>query len=403
MPHDGTRDDSLAHIRKLHDTQRDEACTLHIEADNPAWVWLTKYGESIRDRTGVVETRLRTVSKSGRLEFGLAPGTHVLRWEGCAFEVVLWGDAEGVREGARVRVPGGGGLCAFRSFLVHARALAREKSAEDVDSVVLKVLKGTAWRTTSTFPKRREDSLIFTDDTAKRLIQDMRDFREDEAAYLRWSFPYKRNYLLVGPPGSGKSSLVILAASALDLDICYVTATSDMNERDLSVAIAGLTDRSLLVMEDVEVLCSTAATGHIAANSALAVLTNLLDGALHRHGLMTVLTSAHPDLLEDALTRHGRIDFTGRLKELSVGQVELMVSKMMGCDDEKASSALAARIWDAASGLRLTSTAIAHFLFRHRGAAPDELTAAVCSELSRGTKSEHVLDSRDTGRRAMFA
>lgn len=394
----------IATLRDAVAETRGEAATLLIEADNPAWLWLMRYGEYVRSRPDVTpnyfEARLRGFSKAGKLELGLSTGTHRIRWNDVDMVVevgfgFVGGGGDGgaaPREFAKVHLPPGG-VEALESFLKHARRFAREKSGDDANNVVSRVFKQGGWRQTSSFPKRTPDSLVLPDDAVGALLADMHEFRDSEEAYARFGFSYKRNFLVVGPPGSGKSSLVVVAASAMDLDICYLTVTTDMSERDICAAVSSLNDRAMLVIEDVEVLCGAAATGHTGAGAALAALTNVLDGSLHRHGLMTILTSANPHLLEEALVRHGRVDHSTRLRELGRAQVALMVERMLHCDGKDA-AAVAARVWAVAGSLGLTSTSVAHFLFRHRKLEPEAFTADLCAELTRGTHTEHVVDAR---------
>ena len=393
----------MATLRDAVDETRDEAATLLIEPDNPAWVFIARFGEYIRERPNTTpnyfDARLRGFSKAGKLELGLSPGTHRLKWENVemVIEMGCYVSASGdggaaPREFAKLHLPPGG-VAVLESFLKHARRFAREKTGEDANNVVSRVFKQGGWRQTSSFPKRAPESLVLPDDAVGALLADMRDFRDSEDAYAHFGFAFKRNYLVVGPPGSGKSSLVVVAASEMDLDICYLTVTTDMSERDICAAVSSLNDRAMLVIEDVEVLCGAAATGHAGACAALAALTNVLDGSLHRHGLMTILTSANPHLLEEALVRHGRVDHSTRLRELGRAQVALMVERMLRCDGEDA-AAVAARVWAVAGSLGLTSTSVAHFLFRHRKLEPAAFTAELCAELTQGTHTEHVSDAR---------
>lgn len=60
---------------------------------------------------------------------------------------------------------------------------------------------------------------------AAALLADCREFLAAEGWYARRGIPWRRGYLLHGPPGSGKTSLVTGLAGALGLDI-YVTTLS---------------------------------------------------------------------------------------------------------------------------------------------------------------------------------
>ena len=134
------------------------------------------------------------------------------------------------------------------------------------------------------------------DDTVSDILTDMQNFVNNEQVYLDSGQPFKRNYLIIGPPGSGKSSLIAVAASVLNLDIHFISITPNMNEKNICGAISALTTDSLLVIEDIDILCTAAVAGNQGAAIALTSLTNILDGTLHKHKLITILTSANSAL-----------------------------------------------------------------------------------------------------------
>lgn len=377
---------------KLLDSKDFSATTVIIENDNPVWSVFIKFGALIMSNSEspayTRDLRISSLSRStNKLETRLGKGRYLLEWEGNTFDVVI--NSEESKEEAIIHLKDTDASSAFENFIRHCREYSRRK--EDNTHIVVKVMKGSVWRQVSTYPKRQIESLITGDDTANELICDMKKFLKSEDDYNKFGMPFKRNYLLVGPPGSGKSSLVTLAASELNHDVCFFTVTSGMNEKDLCLAISALSDNSIFVIEDVDVLCSSAMGGNSTALQSLAVLTNILDGTLHRHKLITILTSANPDALEQTLTRHGRIDFTSKLKPLS----EIQVKDMVAYTHQNASPKLAEKLWNKLEILgNITSTVLMHFLFRNRSKTEKEFTSKVIDTLGSGTHKEHVSDGR---------
>ena len=410
------RENGLAILRSLEQKNL-TAGELIIENDNPVWSLLLRFGALIRvppDGSRVQYERAQRIASlpkgEERVELKLAHGRHLLEWDATRFEVFV-SAFDGGREEARVFLGDTATANKFFDFLRHAREHSRRKGGSEVDKLVVKVMQKGFWRTVSSYPKRSPKSLVTGDDTVKNILRDMKRFVQSEDEYARFGFAFKRNYLIVGPPGSGKSSMVTLAASELDLDVCFISVTPGMDEKEICAAVSALTDNSMLVIEDADVLCSSAFGGGNGANTALAVLTNVLDGTLHRHKLMTVLTSAQPEALEAVLTRHGRIDYTCRLAPIGAKQVRAMVEHVFGdsrgmtedgdgsvdrsVDRSVAVSILADRIWDQISRLgSVSSTTVAHFLFRHRHDDPSGIDEEVCEELTKGTHTEHILDTR---------
>lgn len=400
------RDVALALLRSAEDAPLLER-ELVVENDNPVWNLLLRFGALIRVPSEGLQyesaQRIANLPKGeDRLELKLANGRHLLEWDGVQFEV--WVRAfEGGREEARVFLRDKAASLSFFDFLRHSREYSRRKGGVDVDKLVVKIWQKGYWRAISSYPKRPMGSLVTGDNTVEELLSDMKRFAQSEDDYARFGFAFKRNYLIVGPPGSGKSSLVTLAASELDLDVCFISVTPGMDEKDICAAVSGLSDNSMLVIEDADVLCTSAITGGNGANTALSVLTNVLDGTLHRHKLITVLTSAQPDALEAVMTRHGRIDYTCRLKPIGQAQVRAMTEYVFcraGCSVERGVNValLVDRIWDQVVRLgSVSSTTVAHFLFRHRDKDPGAIDGTTCNELTRGTHTEHILETRAYG------
>jgi chaperone BCS1 len=63
---------------------------------------------------------------------------------------------------------------------------------------------------------------------------------------------WKRGYLLYGPPGTGKSSLIAAMANYLKFDIYDLELTSIYSNSDLRRVLLSTTNRSILVIEDID-------------------------------------------------------------------------------------------------------------------------------------------------------
>jgi chaperone BCS1 len=388
----------IAYMRSL-EAHPFNSPALVIENDNPVWTLLMRYGAYIREKPTTVGSqyeladRVICLSRSdSTLELSLAIGKHRLNWRGTTFEVEI--RAEENKEWARVYLEDDPIKCAaFEEFLRYARERSRRKGGSDIDKIVVKVMKGGTWTEMTSYPKRPSHTLITGDKTVQLMIDDMRDFLDSEEQFIAHGFPYKRNYLIIGPKGSGKSSMITVLASALDLDICFFTVTANMKEQDLCSAIRGISNKSMLVIEDAEILCKQASSG---AETALSVLTNVLDGTLHKHKLITILTSAEPGSLDNVLVRHGRIDYTARLDFVTKEQVELMTAQTFMKKDGYLQ--LAEKVWKHIHRLGdISSTVVARFLFHHRKKDPTSIDDECCEELSLGTHTKHISD----GERAM--
>ena len=63
------------------------------------------------------------------------------------------------------------------------------------------------WTKTLHKPSRPWESVVLPEGIKEAVLVDASDFIEEEKFYRQLGLPYRRGYLLHGPPGSGKSSL----------------------------------------------------------------------------------------------------------------------------------------------------------------------------------------------------
>ena len=95
------------------------------------------------------------------------------------------------------------------------RALAKEEGR-----TVVYHASGHDWRPFGP-PKRIRpiESVILADGVAESLIADVDDFRRRGDWYAERGIPYRRGYLLHGPPGTGKSSFTLALAGRLRVGV----------------------------------------------------------------------------------------------------------------------------------------------------------------------------------------
>ena len=65
--------------------------------------------------------------------------------------------------------------------------------------------------------------------------------------------PYRRGYLLHGPPGSGKSSFIQALAGSLSYDICLLNLSErGLGDDKLNHLLSNAIDRSIILIEDID-------------------------------------------------------------------------------------------------------------------------------------------------------
>jgi ATPase family associated with various cellular activities (AAA) len=68
--------------------------------------------------------------------------------------------------------------------------------------------------------------------------------------YYERGVPYRRGYLLYGPPGSGKTSYIYAIASHLDYDICILSLSEEgMSDDRLAHSLSQVPLKSIILLE----------------------------------------------------------------------------------------------------------------------------------------------------------
>ena len=90
--------------------------------------------------------------------------------------------------------------------------------------------------------------------------------------------PYRRGYLLHGPPGSGKSSFIQALAGSLNYDICLLNLSErGLADDKLIHLLSNAPERSIVLIEDIDAAfnnCSTLLEGLIQINHVKHELAN---------------------------------------------------------------------------------------------------------------------------------
>lgn len=195
------------------------------------------------------------------------------------------------------------------------------------------------WRVLDARPSRPLDTVILDSGCADYICEDVKRFLKGESWYCARGVPYRRGYLLYGPPGCGKTSFITALAGELHLVICIINLSSkELTDESLLELLSEAPRHSILLLEDVDAAFrrdvppqemppemhappngqapppQMMQRGIAARRQAEATgvtfsgVLNAIDGVAAQEGKVLFLTTNHPDRLDEALVRPGRVD-----------------------------------------------------------------------------------------------
>lgn len=244
------------------------------------------------------------------------------------------------------------------------------------------------WRSQGIHLTRRVETVILDVAIRDRLLNDARAF--DTTAALRWytrhGLPYRRCYLLHGPPGTGKSSFVRVLAGELKRSISFLQCSNPkMSDQILADAFRDCPSKTILVLEDLDCLFQTAAGGVGARESrqsvsiSLSGILNSLDGLVSgTKGRITILSSNHPQLLDSALVRSGRVDMCAEFALPTRADVATLFSSFYPDEPMGMATRFADTVFAAATNsVDRTMATLQQLFIKHRAASAATVIADV--------------------------
>ena len=189
--------------------------------------------------------------------------------------------------------------------------------------------------------KRPLESVILDKGVTERIVSDVKGFLGSGKWYYDRGIPYRRGYLLHGPPGSGKSSFIQALAGELDYNIATLNlSTRGLTDDRLNHLLTIIPPRTLVLLEDADAAfgnrrAQTDADGYQGANVTFSGLLNALDGVASAEERVLFMTTNHVERLDSALVRPGRVDMIVRIGEVTRWQADKFWDRFYGELDQQ--------------------------------------------------------------------
>ncbi|KAF2690694.1 P-loop containing nucleoside triphosphate hydrolase protein [Lentithecium fluviatile CBS 122367] len=224
---------------------------------------------------------------------------------------------------------------------------------------------------------RKLDTIDMDEDLKADLVHDAEYYysAESKRFFADCGIPYRRGYMFWGPPGTGKTSFSAALAGHLKCDIYIINlATGDISDGRLHRLFLALPRKCVVVIEDIDsagigreqgpgeapkppgtentngfpipgiptgppfLPAMTMPGGHNAQSNdrrkrnmvTLSGLLNAIDGNASAEGRLLIMTSNNPDILDEALTRPGRIDKKVHFGKLMPAAAQGIFKRLIG-------------------------------------------------------------------------
>ncbi|AJV12037.1 BMC_2a_G0012440.mRNA.1.CDS.1 [Saccharomyces cerevisiae] len=304
-----------------------------------AWflTWMAKHPQRVSRHLSVRTNYIQHDNGSVSTKFSLVPGpgNHWIRYKG-AFILI-----KRERSAKMIDIANGSPFETVTLTTLYRDKHLFDDILNEAKDIALKTTEGKTVIYTSFGPewrkfgqpkaKRMLPSVILDSGIKEGILDDVYDFMKNGKWYSDRGIPYRRGYLLYGPPGSGKTSFIQALAGELDYNICILNLSeNNLTDDRLNHLMNNMPERSMLLLEDIDAAFNKRSqTGEQGFHSSVTFsgLLNALDGVTSSEETITFMTTNHPEKLDAAIMRPGRIDYKVFVGNATPYQVEKMFMK----------------------------------------------------------------------------
>lgn len=197
--------------------------------------------------------------------------------------------------------------------------LVREIQKQRGDMDTIRIYSGQRfWEYRCDRKTRGLDTLFLPKAQKSRIVNDIQWFLNNEEWYKERGLPYHRGYLFSGPGGTGKTSMIRALASYFGMNIGILNINGISSDEDIIGLVAQIPRQTFLVIEDIDAAMNSKPRKEKESPDmpgvSLSGILNALDGITTPDGLLVFMTTNHPEKLDPAILRAGRVDIHEQFK-----------------------------------------------------------------------------------------
>ena len=272
----------------------------------------------------------------------------------------------------------------LEEFCHHCCSEYKDSLTTHIWSQLIYTNKNGAWNSAPSNNSRKLDTIILKNNLKETIKTDLQLFLNSKEWYNERDIPYTRGYLFYGLPGTGKTSMIKAMSLYSKRHIHYLMLNDVRNDAELFELFKNIDYKStILVIEDIDAMIDIVKSrdnndendndnenkenlnksnlndiitvidkldkfknGHLNTNHTnnnvdnkvtLSGLLNVIDGVFGCDGRILIMTTNHPEVLDEALIRPGRIDAKYQFDNCSRDQVkdlyEMFFNKLVNLED----------------------------------------------------------------------
>lgn len=223
----------------------------------------------------------------------------------------------------------GKNLKIFHDLLSECRRMYMEKTKI---GVTMWTSRGKYWENAGQRRKRPLDSVVLDRGVLESILKDIKKFISSAKWYNDRGIPYRRGYLLYGPPGCGKTSIISAIAGYLNYGISILSLSKkSLDDDDVRNLVNSVPQRSILLLEDIDAAFKSRTNGGGESfndnSTSFSGLLNGLDGVTSIDARILFMTTNYVDRLDPALIRPGRVDVKQKIDYCSSYQVKTLFTR----------------------------------------------------------------------------